>query len=134
MLADVTVTDEAGECPRAVLIVDDDRDVREAVREVLQDNGYDVREAGNGKEALDLLRGKLVRPCVILLDIMMPVMDGWQFREAQRNDPSLSEIPVVVLSAGGEPTGESPHPLDFLRKPVQLPPLLEAVARHCAPA
>jgi CheY-like chemotaxis protein len=127
---------EAGDCPRAVLIVDDDRDVREAVREVLQDNGYDVLEAGNGQDALDMLRGNTRQPCVILLDIMMPVMDGRQFREAQCNDPSLAGIPVVVLSAGSHPQdgGEPPGPLDFLRKPVQLPPLLELVARYCDPS
>ncbi len=131
--AGVTSTGETDDCPRAVLVVDDDRDVREAVREVLQDHGYDVQEAGNGQEALDLLRARSTPPCVILLDMMMPVMDGWKFREAQCNDPSLCEIPVVVLSAGTDHGVETPAPLDFLRKPVQLPPLLEAVARYCAP-
>ena len=125
-----------GVCRRAVLIVDDDHDVREALREVLQDHGYDVLEAGNGHDALELLRGESHPPCVILLDIMMPVMDGWQFREAQRSDPALANIPVVVLSAqshlqrGPEGVGASA----FLKKPVQLPPLLATVARYCAPA
>ena len=118
-----------------MLIVDDDHDVREALREVLQDHGYDVLEAGNGHDALALLRGDQVAPCVILLDIMMPVMDGWQFRAAQQNDPALANIPVVVLTAHGNAQRASDG-LDvtaFLKKPVQLPPLLATIARYCEP-
>jgi CheY-like chemotaxis protein len=116
------------------MIVDDDHDVREALREVLQDHGYEVVEAGNGQDALVMLRGEGPRPCLILLDIMMPVMDGWQFRAAQRDDPSLSAIPVVVLTAHGAngETGEM-TPTAYLKKPIQLPPLLATVARYCAP-
>jgi CheY-like chemotaxis protein len=124
------------ECRRAVLIVDDDHDVREALREVLQDHGYDVLEAVNGHDALALLRGETLPPCLILLDIMMPVMDGWQFREAQQSDPRLAKIPVVVLSAHGQAPGSGGR-MDaaaFLKKPVQLPPLLATVARYCEPA
>jgi CheY-like chemotaxis protein len=123
------------ECRHAVLIVDDDHDVREALREVLQDHGYDVLEAGNGHDALALLRDGTLAPCLILLDIMMPVMDGWQFRAAQRNDPALAGIPVVVLSAHGhvQRASEGMDATAFLRKPVQLPPLLATVARYCPP-
>ena len=122
------------DCRRAVLIVDDDHDVREALREVLQDNGYDVLEAGNGHDALSLLRGEPVPPCVILLDIMMPVMDGRQFRTAQRNDPALASIPVIVLSAHVPlRSSDEMDATEFLRKPVQLPPLLASIARYCEP-
>lgn len=123
------------QCRRAVMIVDDDHDVREALREVLQDSGYLVSEAGNGQDALEMLRGDGPRPCVILLDIMMPVMDGWQFRAAQSSDPVLSEIPVIVLSAHGH-VHRASEPIAataYLKKPVQLPPLLATVARYCDP-
>ena len=121
------------ECRRAVLVVDDDHDVREALREVLEDHGYQVLEAGNGHDALALLRREASPPCLILLDIMMPVMDGWEFRAAQREDPALAGIPVVVLSAHGQVQRPSDgvDPTAFLKKPVQLPPLLETVARYC---
>ena len=84
---------------RSILIVEDDSDLREALSEVLRDEGYSVESAADGREALDRLRRDL-RPSLILLDLTMPVMNGWQFRAEQRRDPALSEIPVVVLSAG----------------------------------
>jgi CheY-like chemotaxis protein len=112
-----------------VLLVEDDVDVREAVSDTLQDAGYRVLSARHGKEALELLRSGGSRPCLILLDLMMPVMDGWQFRELQSKDPALSDIPVVALSAHG-----GLHALDaadHLRKPVQLRALMEVVQRFC---
>ena len=121
-------------CPQTVMIVDDDGDIREAIAEALGDLSYDVLEAANGEEALTRLRDQQGhRPCVILLDIMMPVMDGWQFRDAQRNDPTLADIPVVVLSAHAS-ISEAANDMaikDVLRKPVRLETLLEAVVRYC---
>ena len=84
---------------KAVLLVEDDIDVREAVADTLDEAGYRVSPARNGQEALDMLRSGAVQPRVILLDLMMPVMDGWQFREEQLRDPALASIPVVALSA-----------------------------------
>lgn len=116
------------------MIVDDDGDIREAIAEALTDQAYGVVEAANGEEALAHLRAAGdARPCVILLDIMMPVMDGWQFRDEQRNDPTLRDIPVVVLSAHAS-ISEAANDMevtDFLRKPVKLDTLLAAVARYC---
>jgi CheY-like chemotaxis protein len=86
---------------RGILVVDDDDDVREALRRLLDDEGYAVAVASNGVEALDYLRSSAPRPSVILLDLMMPVMNGWQFRGVQKKDPDLCSIPVVVLSASG---------------------------------
>src|SRR5262245_24952755 len=85
---------------RLVLVVDDQESTREAFALLLREVGYRVAMAGNGQEALDQLR--VERPALILLDLVMPVMDGWQFRDAQRADPTLAEIPVVVCSSTWE--------------------------------
>ena len=87
--------------PQLVMIVEDDPVARELLRTFLQGAGYAVACAGNGREALDQLR-RGGRPAVILLDLKMPVMSGWQFREEQRRDPALAKIPVVVFSGGDE--------------------------------
>lgn len=114
---------------RAVLVVDDDRDVRDTVAEVLQDAGYAVVTAENGRAALALLRGTSRLPSVILLDLMMPTMDGWQFRTEQKKDPRLSPIPIIAFSARGQ-AGEL-DAAEWLRKPVTLDALLNVVARFC---
>ncbi|HEY6147383.1 MAG TPA: response regulator [Thermoanaerobaculia bacterium] len=124
---------------RRVLIVEDDEALRDALCEALRDEGFSVASAADGIEALDLLGGPASpRPSVILLDLTMPRMNGWQFRAAQRTDARISAIPVVVLSAApnlaeeaeslGVPSG------NWLRKPVRLVTLLAIVARHCAAA
>jgi len=84
-----------------ILLVEDEASVREVIEAVLQDEGYRVVCTENGAEALEILRSGL-RPCIIILDLMMPVMDGWQFRAAQLRDPELLKIPTVVYSAVGE--------------------------------
>jgi CheY-like chemotaxis protein len=115
---------------KTVLLVDDDEDIREALRAILEDEGFDVHVAINGKDALDSLRSGL-RPNVILLDLMMPVMSGWQFRSAQRADPVLALIPVVVLSAvHDQPDDLAVHA--SLRKPIDIERLLEVVERAAA--
>jgi CheY-like chemotaxis protein len=83
-----------------VLVVDDDASFRSALREQLETEGYSVVEAANGLAALGRLRGGL-RPSVIVFDLMMPVMDGWDFRDGQLNDPELRDIPVVLVTAAG---------------------------------
>ena len=83
-----------------VLIVDDDLDIREALSQILEDQGFDVVTAANGQEALALLRGLEVRPSVILLDLMMPIMDGYGFLDAYRDDASLAVVPVAIITAG----------------------------------
>jgi CheY-like chemotaxis protein len=118
------------DCPRGVLIIDDDLAVREALAEALEDAEYCPIAAANGQEALEYLR-QGGRPCVILLDLMMPIMDGWEFRAAQLADPALGPIPVIVLSAVNE-LGRVAAGV-VLRKPVQLATLLEAVQRFCTP-
>jgi len=109
----------------SILLIEDDRDLAEVIVEVLQTEGYRVIHAGDGRAALGLLaEGEL--PDLILLDLMMPNMNGWEFRAVQLHEPRLAKIPVVVLSA----TGERARPIDaarILRKPVTIETLLQAV-------
>jgi CheY-like chemotaxis protein len=118
---------------RGVLIVEDDTDIRETIEQVLADNDVPAIGAENGAVALERLRSDVEPPCVILLDMMMPVMDGRTFRLAQQNDPTLSDIPVVVLTAhaSGERSARELHVAGFLRKPVDLQTLLEVIRRYC---
>jgi CheY-like chemotaxis protein len=109
-----------------ILLVEDDPDVGEAVAESLADVGYRVVRAANGAEALRALENG-TRPALILLDLMMPVMDGWQFREEQRKNPAIADIPVVALSAHGDLRSVSA--VAHLRKPVALDTLYDTVAR-----
>ena len=85
---------------KSVLIVDDDLDIREILTETLLDRGFDVVTAGNGLEALKVLRSLSAPPSVILLDLMMPIMDGYGFLEQQRRDPALASIPLAIVTAG----------------------------------
>lgn len=115
-----------------VLVVEDDSAIRDALRELLEHEGYEVLWAANGLEALARLRGGQ-SPRLILLDLGMPVMDGWEFRHAQRRDPAIAPIPVVVISAehGLESKIRSLEPDGFLPKPFQLDALLATVHRYC---
>ena len=111
-----------------VYVVEDDVDLRRTLYEALEAQGYEVIVAANGAEALDALRQDPTPPCLILLDLMMPVMNGYEFRAAQRADPALSGIPVIVISAH-ERSGVDAD--DFLAKPVALHPLLSVIRRYC---
>jgi CheY-like chemotaxis protein len=120
--------------PRArILIVEDDVAIRQTVAELLEDEGYQVDCAVNGADALALLE-RSEAPALILLDLMMPVMDGWSFRESQRRDPRLASIPTVVVTASNP---ADPHTADdlapdaFLAKPFDLDRLIDTVHRLC---
>jgi CheY-like chemotaxis protein len=113
-----------------LLLVDDDFDIRETLAEVLTDEGFEVTAACNGLEALRLLRAGF-RPSVIVLDLMMPVMDGFRFRDEQRTEESLSHIPVVVITAGGSHHSRSIDAQEWVPKPVKLDRLLSAIRRQC---
>jgi CheY-like chemotaxis protein len=118
-----------------VLIVDDDRDIRDCVVEVLEDHGYHAVGAGNGREALDTLRTSSEVPCLILLDLMMPVMDGREFRERQVENPVWSDIPVIVISAYNDVEDQARAlAVDHMRKPLTMRPLIAAVRRYCTDA
>jgi two-component system, OmpR family, alkaline phosphatase synthesis response regulator PhoP len=113
-----------------ILVVEDDSDVREAVIESLLSAGYRVGWASNGEEALRKLRAMTSHPRLILLDLMMPVVDGWQFRAEQLADPTIAGVPVVAMTARREVQGLSVH--GYLKKPIDLAALLAAVRPHCA--
>ncbi len=116
---------------RSVMIVDDDPDIRMAVQIVLETYGYGVITASDGAEALDKLEAG-ERPCLIILDLMMPGMDGQQFREAQLGHPALAEIPVVVLSGDYKVDERAAEMgVEGLRKPIQLPQLLAKIEQFC---
>lgn len=116
--------------PFNILLVEDDVDVREALVEALSDRGYTVDTAGDGLLALQALRGGK-RPGVILLDLMMPRMDGVEFRTAQRADPTLADLPVVLLSADArmEEKARAMKVHDTIRKPIDLEQLYRVIER-----
>jgi CheY-like chemotaxis protein len=134
------VSGAANDCERTLLVVDDDPDVREALSDALAERGYVVIGEPNGRSALEHLKQGL-QPCAIVLDLMMPVMDGWDFRSEQLRDPSLAQIPVVVLSAFGpkppKAAGDGPgDALDltnvaFIPKPFTIETVVKAIERCC---
>lgn len=115
-----------------VLLVEDDRPVREAAAALLETEGLRVAEAENGAEALEALEAGL-RPKVIVLDMMMPMLDGEKFLEARRGDPELAAVPVVIFSA----LQKLPRDLSrsnvvaILSKPVDPPRFLKVIRKHC---
>jgi CheY-like chemotaxis protein len=121
------------ECRSTIIVVDDDEEIRDTLKEILEDEGYAVRSAKNGADALTLLRSLDSNPCIILLDLMMPVMDGFEFRARQLEDTKLEGIPIVVFSADGntQNKAESLNAAAALRKPVRLEDLLRTVREHC---
>ncbi len=108
-----------------ILVVDDNEDLRNTLADVLELAGYRVRTAENGRTGLQLASED--PPALILLDLMMPVMSGWEMYDAMMQDPELRSVPVVVISAAPEP--RLPGVLHF-SKPIEISNLLEAVRRH----
>jgi CheY-like chemotaxis protein len=111
----------------AILIVDDDNDVRAALCELLEAEGFAVEGVADGRVALARLRAAKVHPAVILLDLMMPGMDGWDFRTEQMRDPKLAAVPVVIVSASGfsrESIETQFRPAAYVEKPIERTELL----------
>ena len=119
--------DKKKEHPR-ILVVEDDDDAREAMVALLQMKGYRAVPAGNGKEALDYLHQAPV-PDLIILDLWMPVMDGWQFRAEQIKDPRLKKVPVIVVTALSDRDDVDAN--EVIIKPVDVDHLLTSVSQYC---
>ena len=118
----------------SVCVVDDDADIREALSDVLSIEGYDVISADDGESALDLLRNGRADCRLILLDLMMPQMNGWEFRRLQLQDPAIAAIPVLLLTGAGTAAKsiDELHVAGTIEKPVELDTLLAEVAHYCA--
>lgn len=115
-----------------VMVVDDDDDLRDTVCEFLEGDGYRTIGAADGASALSKLQLEEGKPALILLDLMMPGMNGWQFREAQLQQPAIAHIPVVVMTASRDPAGIAAN--EIVYKPVTLARLLELVGRYAGKA
>ncbi len=114
----------------SVLLVEDDEFIRQEIGEALEDEGYVVAMANHGKEALALLAQGLV-PEVVLLDLMMPVMNGWEFLKAFKGDPAYSKIPVIILSAFADrATIVGGEAISILRKPIALSVLFNVLGEQ----
>lgn len=117
---------------KTVLLVDDDLPLRDILQDVLECEGYNVIPAADGRQALEYLRtseGSDGAPGLMILDLMMPLVNGWQVLDAIQNDPSL-RVPVIVVSASGP--AEPKSAATFLHKPFNLAELLETVHQRCA--
>lgn len=114
---------------RTILIIEDDQAIRETLKMFLEIEGYMVCAAANGQEAIALLK-RISNPCLILLDLMMPVMDGWDFLKAQKRDITIAPIPVVVVSAVADRV-KSVGATGMLKKPIDLECLLKTVKQYC---
>jgi len=117
---------------KPVLIVEDAKDIRDSISASLSMIGIKSVHASHGQEALDLL-SKMDPPALILLDIMMPVMDGWEFREHQQKDARIADVPVVVLTADGSAKEKAIKMGASLgvKKPLDLSTLFGIVKAHC---
>lgn len=109
-----------------VLVVDDEEDVREGLRELLEEEGFAVEVAGDGRQALNVLAR--LRPCVIILDILMPGMNGDEVYEAMQTDPALAGIPVIVSTSDST---RAPSGVLLMKKPINVQRLLQAVTSLC---
>ncbi len=116
-----------------MLLVEDDGDLREALELVLRLQGYRVESAADGAEALRWLKGPDARPCLVLLDLMMPGMSGFELRQHMMTDPDLAAVPVVIFTGAGPLALQRSAELqaEILCKPVAISTLLGAIDRHC---
>ena len=118
---------------RCLLIIEDDDAIRETLRTVLELEGYSVLSAENGRQGLEVLmqNGRNGRsPCLILLDLMMPVMNGWEFMAALKRSDGFASVPILVLTAVSERARIKEYPV--MKKPVDLDLLMTAIKSYCA--
>lgn len=115
-----------------ILLIEDDDSIREITQELLETEGYQVASASNGKTALEMLCKMTTPPTLILLDLMMPVMDGWEFMERKRLDERLAPIPVIAFSALEERKISSAKTDDVIRKPANPDVMLGVIRKYCS--
>lgn len=115
---------------RRIMIVDDDKEIRETLVDLLTQEGFEVVEASDGVDALDRL-SKGAHPNLILLDLMMPKMDGWKFHGEIQKDSKLAAIPIVVMTAAGQKSSSSIPAKGVLHKPFTLDTVVDMISRFC---
>lgn len=113
-----------------ILIVEDNTDIRELLKLSIEMDGYTVNTAANGQEALETL-SKLDPPCLILLDLMMPIMDGWKFVEELEKDKRLNSIPYVLLTAYAESGNDIKNARAIIKKPIDFEILNSTLKNFC---
>ena len=111
-----------------LLIVDDERDIRESLQEYFEDEGLAVRVAANGRDALDVLAEDPL-PCLVILDLIMPIMSGNELYQAMQNDPRLVKVPVIISTS--DPS-RAPSGVLIMKKPIDLDLLLATVRQYCS--
>jgi CheY-like chemotaxis protein len=116
---------------KRILIIDDDDDFREALEAALTPAGFRIQHAANGVEALQVLREDANVPCAMLIDLMMPKMDGWTLLDELGRDPDLARIPSAVVSAARD-TGTLPEAMPRFSKPCDLDDLLRFLSSACS--
>jgi CheY-like chemotaxis protein len=126
------VTQQPGTA-KTVLVVEDDEVIRETLAQLLEDQGYKIVVAHHGRDALEKLGTAETTPCLVLMDLMTPVMNGWELLAAVRKEPRWAHLPVIILSAGGEAHDLllTDSNVRFLKKPIRMASLLEAVRAGC---
>lgn len=117
----------------SILIIEDDDSIREMIQYALESEGYKVLGAADGQAGLKILKMS-EKPCLILLDLMLPIMNGWEFLEELRREPetALATIPVVITSAAGDRAATAAQKVEgYIKKPINLQHLLHAVTKFC---
>ena len=117
------------QCCQSILVVEDDEDIRSAMIDVLESEGYHTESATNGQEALDLLK-EIRKPCLVLLDMMMPIMNGREFLDRITEDSYLAPLPVLVVSAVAD-KADTHGAIGFVKKPVDIDVVLKFVDEYC---
>lgn len=118
-----------GSCCQSILVVEDDEDIRDALVELLEGEGYTALPASNGKEALEQL-STVKKPCLVLLDMMMPIMNGREFLDVVMKDANLAPIPVLIVSAIADKSNTQGS-VGFLKKPIDIDVVLNLVSKFC---
>jgi CheY-like chemotaxis protein len=112
-----------------ILVIEDNKEIQDSLKMALEIEGYKVFTASNGKEGVEKLE-RMPTPCLILLDLMMPIMNGWEFVEVISKNIMFSTIPIVVVSAFSDQK-ETPLTNGYIKKPIDLDSLLSTVCKHC---